>query len=167
MAQLAAIAKLLYYPTQLRAITGIARLLSLESEDGAGTIRMLDNSAGRGSAALFWARLLARRYGFSLNPKGELERVDDTTSPHLALYGVELEAGRAAQAEGSFSQFLQTDALTVRAPRDCLDLLFENPPYDDNGKLQLQFLQYWTPKLRPGGTLVHIDKQLHLAAGPS
>lgn len=167
MAQLAAIARLLYYPTQLRMITGIARLLELEAQEGAGTIRMLDNSAGRGSAAIFLARLLAHRHDFSIIPKGGLETVDDATAPYLALYGIELESARAAQAEGGFSQFLQTDSLTVKAPRDSLDLLFENPPYDDNGKLQLQFLQYWTPKLRPGGTLVHIDKQMHLATSAS
>lgn len=156
MARLVAIANGLYYPTPLRVIAGIAPLLELPATSNSNQIlRALDPCAGRGTAALFLSRLLTRRAGVN------------ATTTNSELFGIELDAQRAELAAPLFFRFLQTNALTARVEQKSFDLLFHNPPYHDSGdedrRLEHAFLKRTTAYLKPGGVLIHIVPQAHLA----
>ncbi|HEX2909875.1 MAG TPA: DUF6094 domain-containing protein [Chloroflexia bacterium] len=154
MARLIAVANGLYYPSPLRVVAGIARVLEIPADTAGRVLRILDPCAGRGSAALFLTRLLTCY-----------------AEPHKVtraeLFGIELHRNRAELAAPHFTRLLQTNALTARVEQKAFDLLFHNPPYHDSGdedkRLEHAFLKRMTAYLRPGGILVHIVPQSRLA----
>jgi tRNA1(Val) A37 N6-methylase TrmN6 len=47
------------------------------------------------------------------------------------LYGIELDAFRAADAKNTLDQVIQGSAFDVHSPVESYSLLYLNPPYDD------------------------------------
>jgi superfamily II DNA or RNA helicase len=149
-------------------------------------IRVLDPCAGRGSAALFFTRLLCQHsQGYyqtappaqlngplpwpqnaSLNLGLSHSQAEPFAPGRVELYGIELEAHRARLAAQNFTYFLHTNALTATVAEQSFDLAFVNPPYDDSGdsdrRLEYTFLKRVTHTLKPGGVLVYIIPQTRL-----
>lgn len=144
MARLAAIQKMLYYPTPDRVMDMIASAVvwghnPLQTEQG----RILDPCAGEGAVAV-----LGKAWG-------------------LPTLGIELDPNRADTASvvldevrcGSYSQ-LKVKQEQTRVPPIC-SVLFLNPPYDDDRsgeykRQEIQFLTECTPFLCDGGVLIFI-----------
>ncbi len=146
MARLEAQAKALFYPTELRVIAGVARLLELDqSRSNSGPIRVIDPAAGTGRAVFSLVRLLQQS-----QPRLPLE-----------LYGIELDQNRAEECRQYLAQVLNTDAKSARITDRSFDLVFCNPPYDTDKlegerRLEQLFLIKSTKILRAGGLLIWI-----------
>jgi hypothetical protein len=193
MSRLEAVAQALYYPTPLRVVAGLARLLRIavheENGNGGKHLRILDPCAGKGLAVSFLARLLATQSGEEAqtgqnpdwqlvlpgqtqlstpNKKGSLSTSTRFSGSNLIeTYGIELDRYRAQAASTRMSQVLNTDAKTAKVSTNAFDLAFHNPPYDaapgSERRLEHQFLKRVTWLLKPNGLLIHIIPQSSLA----
>src|SRR5690349_4169412 len=85
-----------------------------------GTIRVLDPCIGEAKALRLFADQLMLRYG--------------TSHPELALYGVEVHQRRArlAAKEVGEKRVLVTSYLKAYITPGSIQLLFLNPPYDED-----------------------------------
>jgi hypothetical protein len=88
---------------------------------------------------------------------------------HGVTFGIELDVGRSALAEGVLDHVLggsYEHALLSRGAEGA-ELLWLNPPYSTDTKagrrLELTFLRETGDWLRPGGVLVYIVRQTHLS----
>lgn len=146
MARLEAQSTALYYPTELRVIAGIARLLEFRwPADNTGPIRVIDPAAGTGRAVATLAKILTQ-----FMPQ-----------PAVELYGIELDANRADQCQPYMTAVLNTDTKTAKVTDRSFDLLFCNPPYDfdtlgQDKRLEHAFLIRCTKMVRPGGYIVWV-----------
>jgi superfamily II DNA or RNA helicase/predicted RNA methylase len=157
--------KLGFYPTP----PAIAEALGtwVRPEKTSGTIHVLDNCCGAGEALLAFSHVIARRY----------------PQIHVETYGIELDPGRAAQAEqNGIAHLLKginalEEAQIVRrqqarypgdAEEHAFDVWWCNPPYDSDAestRLEQRFLRMGSdpkelPVLHAGGLLIFIQ-QLH------
>ena len=84
------------------------------------------------------------------------------------LYGVEIDAHRAAQARTLGIKVLQADTMDVRCNPESFSLLYLNPPYDwesgqtGNPRLESVFLEQTYRWLKPEGILVFVIPQPRL-----
>ena len=99
-------------------------------------VTMLDPAAGEGDA---------------------LAALGDATS---VRWGVEVNQKRAGKAAQRLDHVIVGDALDCNYLGGC-DCLFLNAPFE-RGKLELKFLEHYTPALAPGGVLVHILSEPYL-----
>lgn len=192
MSRLNAVSQALYYPTPLRVVAGLARLIRIpaqeEKEGGGKLLRIIDPCAGKGLAVSFLAGLLASHSGESgesqsqppwhlvlpaqAQPSGGNRIGSVSTRPNSSVtnlietYGIELDRYRAQAASTRMSQVLNTDAKTARVSTNSFELAFHNPPYDtapgSERRLEHQFLKRVTWLIKPGGLLIHIVPQSSL-----
>jgi|AMZC01.1.fsa_nt_AMZC01000485.1_28 superfamily II DNA or RNA helicase len=132
-----AIEKMGYYPTDQPVIEVIQNYIA-PAETRA---RLFDPCAGEG-----WA---ASQLGQALN---------------CETWGVELSPERAAKAEQVMDKVYQAPWQACFLTDESISCLFLNPPYeydrfDDQKRLELEFLKSTTPKLARGGLLVYIIPQ--------
>ena len=132
-----AIEKMGYYPTDQPVIEVIQSYIA-PAEIRA---RLFDPCAGEG-----WA---ASQLGQALN---------------CETWGVELSPERAAKAEQVMDKVYQAPWQACFLTDESISCLFLNPPYeydrfDDQKRLELEFLKSTTPKLARGGLLVYIIPQ--------
>ena len=138
MARLEAIAKGLYYPTPLRVIDFIAGMVEPAPVVPGVPWRILDVCAGEGDAV---ARL--------------------AEAWNLEAYGVELDAARAAAANGKLKICFHGSYHQLKAEA-AFQALFLNPPYDwgerdgVTSRQEVQFLMDAVQWLQPGGLLVFV-----------
>ena len=139
-------------------------------------LRLLDPCAGRGSAAIFLARLLclqakakslqeANQSSWLVKSPEQPAAAGIANSKWLELFGIELDAERGRVAAPHFTRFIRSNALSAKVQDNGFDLLFHNPPYhtdDQEKRLEHAFLKKFTPTLKPGGILVHIVPQNRL-----
>lgn len=167
MSRLAAVANGLFYPTSLRNTVGIAQLINvgmLDDDDKGHNqiLRVLDPCAGRGSAGYLFSSILANKLKWGVVPTEETQKVGN----RVEYYTIELDAHRAAFAERISSFHIKGNSLSAWIGDETMDVLFHNPPYDNNAeekRTEHLFLKKFTPKLRPGGLLVHIVPQNRIA----
>ncbi|MRR32009.1 class I SAM-dependent methyltransferase, partial [bacterium] len=132
-----AIEKMGYYPTDQPVIEVIQSYIA-PAEIRA---RLFDPCAGEG-----WA---ASQLGQALN---------------CETWGVELSPERAAKAEQVMDKVFQAPWQACFLTDESISCLFLNPPYefdrfDDQKRLELEFLKSTTPKLARGGLLIYIVPQ--------
>ena len=132
-----AIEKMGYYPTDQPVIEVIQSYIA-PAETRA---RLFDPCAGEGRAA--------SQLGQALN---------------CETWGVELSPERAAKAEQVMDKVYQAPWQACFLTDESISCLFLNPPYeydrfDDQKRLELEFLKSTTPKLARGGLLVYIIPQ--------
>ncbi len=83
-------------------------------------------------------------------------------------FGIELDGHRAEGARSVLDHVLKSDFLNTRISNSCFNLLFLNPPYDDeatadgNTRKEKIFLVNGVKYLQPGGLLVYIIPQRRL-----
>ena len=119
--------------------------------------------------------MVARRIRSCLSPKGFSSFIDPCAGRGDALnlvtagmsgvrHGVELEQERADAAREHLDIVLQGDSLSTRV-RGKYGLVYLNPPYHqaEGRRLELAFLQHWQRYLMPGGVLVYVVPEPHLA----
>ncbi len=136
-----AIEKMGYYPTDEPVIEAIQSYIAPAQTRA----RLFDPCAGEGHAA----RLL----GKALN---------------CDTWGVELSPERAAKAEQVLDKVYQAPWQACFLTDESISCLFLNPPYeydrfDDQKRLELEFLKTTTTKLARGGLLIYIIPQRILA----
>jgi hypothetical protein len=84
------------------------------------------------------------------------------------LYGAEIDANRAGQAQMLGIQTIQANILDVRCPAESSSLLYLNPPYDfeagasGNQRLERVFLEHTYRWLKPKGILIFVISQAQL-----
>lgn len=132
-----AIEKMGYYPTDQPVIEVIQSYIA-PAETRA---RLFDPCAGEGRAA--------SQLGQALN---------------CEIWGVELSPERAAKAEQVMDKVYQAPWQACFLTDESISCLFLNPPYeydrfDDQKRLELEFLKSTTPKLARGGLLIYIIPQ--------
>ena len=132
-----AIEKMGYYPTDEPVIEAIQSYIV----PAASRARLFDPCAGEGRAT--------SRLGKALN---------------CETWGVELSPERAAKAEEVLDKVYQAPWQACFLTDESISCLFLNPPYehdrfDDQKRLELEFLKTTTPKLVRGGLLVYIVPQ--------
>ena len=132
-----AIEKMGYYPTDEPVIEVIQSYIA-SAETRA---RLFDPCAGEGRAA--------SQLGQALN---------------CETWGVELSPERAAKAESVMDKIYQAPWQACFLTDESVSCLFLNPPYefdrfDDQKRLELDFLKSTTPKLARGGLLIYIVPQ--------
>jgi len=132
-----AIEKMGYYPTDQPVIEVIQSYIA-PAETRA---RLFDPCAGEGHAA--------SQLGQALN---------------CEAWGVELSPERAAKAEQVMDKVFQAPWQACFLTDESISCLFLNPPYefdrfDDQKRLELEFLKSTTPKLARGGLLIYIIPQ--------
>lgn len=132
-----AIEKMGYYPTDEPVIEAIQSYIALAETRA----RLFDPCAGEGRAA--------SRLGKALN---------------CETWGVELSPERAAKAEQALDKVYQAPWQACFLTDESISCLFLNPPYeydrfDDQKRLELEFLKTTTPKLARGGLLIYIIPQ--------
>jgi hypothetical protein len=132
-----AIEKMGYYPTDEPVIEVIQSYVAPAEAKS----RLFDPCAGEGRAA--------SRLGQALN---------------CETWGVELSPERAAKAESVMDKVYQAPWQACFLTDESISCLFLNPPYefdrfDDQKRLELEFLKSTTPKLARGGLLVYIIPQ--------
>ena len=132
-----AIEKMGYYPTDEPVIEVIQSYIA-PAETRA---RLFDPCAGEGRAA--------SQLGQALN---------------CETWGVELSPERAAKAESVMDKVYQAPWQACFLTDESISCLFLNPPYefdrfDDQKRLELEFLRSATPKLARGGLMVYIIPQ--------
>jgi 16S rRNA G966 N2-methylase RsmD len=138
MARLESQKKLGYYPTPETVLYSIRQLL--EFSDGA---RCLDTCCGTGQALRYL-----------------------TFNTNAETFGVELDKERYKIAKENVDNVLNCDALyQTRITNNAFDLLFLNPPYDDdvkedeidlNQRLERKFLQYNIRYLNTTGVIIYV-----------
>lgn len=159
MTRQASKAQLDYYRTQDPEVLALADLVDLPPQPMA-TIRILDPCVGEAKALRMFADQLMLRH--------------NTRHPELALYGVEVHQRRArlAAKEIGEKRVLQTSYLKAYITPGSIQLLFLNPPYDEDtgarsgGKrvrLEVTFLEQGTVHLAPDGVLIWIVPQRMLS----
>lgn len=85
-----------------------------------------------------------------------------TSSTTARLYGIELDAHRAAEASAVLDEMVQGSAFDTHAPVESFSLLYLNPPYDfevgegKNQRMERLFLEHVGRWVRPGGVLVFV-----------
>jgi len=132
-----AIEKMGYYPTDEPVIEVIqSYITSAETK-----ARLFDPCAGEGRAASLLGKAL-----------------------NCETWGVELSLERAATAEQVLDKVYQAPWQACFLTDESVSCLFLNPPYeydrfDDQKRLELDFLKTTTPKLARGGLLVYIVPQ--------
>lgn len=132
-----AIEKMGYYPTDEPVIEVIQSYIAVAETRA----RLFDPCAGEGRAA--------SQLGQALN---------------CETWGVELSPERAAKAEQIMDKVYQAPWQACFLTDESISCLFLNPPYefdrfDDQKRLELDFLKSTTPKLARGGLLVYIIPQ--------
>lgn len=133
MAQLAAQAKMGYYPCPISTLDSLMSKLILCND---GPVTLLDPCAGEGLA---------------------LKHLSDTLSiPDV--YAVELDSGRYAQLRENLpeSTSLEASFFSVAMPPRSLSLAWVNPPFDTDiggGRIEMQFFAHAVRYVRPGGVL--------------
>lgn len=148
--QLAAIAKMGYYPTPSSLLDIIASYMTARPAQTTPTTQpaerfiALDPCCGKGEAL---ARVAART------------GITET-------WGAELSAERAAEAARVLSKTYACAWQWCRVGRNSISMLFLNPPYDDDNtegrRLELGFLEDSVYTLLPGGGMVYIIPQRRL-----
>jgi predicted RNA methylase len=132
-----------YFPTPPRIVAAIARHLAPAPTGGRAAIRILDPCAGTGAAVAHLAAALG-----------------------AASYGVELNAGRAAEARALLDHAIAGDAFAIRCANRAFSALFANPPYDDTGderqRQEHAFLTGLSRTLATGGLLILVVPQRRL-----
>ncbi len=147
MARLEAIAKELYYPTPTHLMEDVGKCFTAQ-----GTIKVLDTCCGEGLAV----KALAN----SMHSRRSYERLKPV------LFGVELNELRAQQAASNLDVVLHAPMERVFYAPESWDLLFLNPPYDQNGsggRMELDFMQMSYPLLKSGGHMVLVIPDYILA----
>ncbi len=128
----AAALKLGYFPLANNEAKRIRRFLQYTAEAS-----VLDPCAGTGSA---------------------LRMITEGTATRL--YGIELDAYRAAEARKVLQEVIQGSAFETHAAVESYSMLLLNPPYQHeigegrNERMELVFLEYTYRWLKPGGVLV-------------
>ena len=85
-----------------------------------------------------------------------------TSDGEVLRYGIELEAGRAAQARSKGIDVIHGNCFDVQCPVDSFSMLYPNPPYDfelgeqNSQRMERLFLEHTYRWLRPGGVLVFV-----------
>lgn len=157
MTRLANMEKAGYFPLQ-PLVTQLIPTFTSAPHGG----RILDPCAGEGTALVSLAEALALSpYGVELHE----ERARLAREKIQALQARLLVANRSAQLSTQ-TRLLHDSYQNVQASRDGFNLLYLNPPYDqdqqDNGRstrLEVQFLTRTRPYLQPGGLLVYVVPQ--------
>ncbi len=137
--------KLGYYPLPEAEGARVRKLLQFPAESSS----VLDPCAGTGRALL---QLTAR-------------------AP-VSLFGVELDAQRAAEASAAGIETVHGNIFDVQAKVESFSVLYLNPPYDsevgtlDNKRMEFLFLEHTYRWLIPGGVLLMVSphKQLDTCA---
>ena len=132
-----AIEKMGYYPTDEPVVEAIQSYIA----PAASRARLFDPCAGEGRAASLLGKAL-----------------------DCETCGVELSPERAAKAEQVLDKVYQAPWQACFLTDESISCLFLNPPYeydrfDDQKRLELEFLKTTTPKLARGGLLVYIIPQ--------
>ncbi len=156
MSRLRAVEQLLYYPTPEPVVTMLASLLQLPARPS-GFLRILDPCIGTGRAVQLLAETLSHQAS--------------SAHPRLEVYGIEPHQQRAKAAAKALGEerILQTSYFTATLSQGGFQVLFLNPPYDqetesDKAKerLELTFLRRATLHLAPLGVLIWIVPQARL-----
>lgn len=146
MARLASQEKALYVPTP---VSQIELLTTHHIRSYAKNGKIFDPCCGEGTAAFTLGKALGKEW---------------------KVYGVELDLQRAAAAAGLLGQdnVIQGAYQDIHTEGQC-DILFLNPPYDDDHtsgeRMELQFLRWSTPALRHDGTLIYVVKNRFIGNG--
>lgn len=123
-----------YYPTPPTVINAICQhVINPTKQPG----RMLDPCAGEGIATALFMQAM----------------------PDVHSYGIELDKQRALLAAPRHTHMLRADSSVVTVQRDAMNLLFLNPPYDNDKqgqRTEYTWLKRWTPCLQPKGILIYI-----------
>ncbi len=132
-----AIEKMGYYPTDEPVIESIQSYIA----PTASRARLFDPCAGEGHAASLLGKAL-----------------------NCETWGVELSPERAAKAEQALDKVYQAPWQACFLTDESISCLFLNPPYeydrfDDQKRLELEFLKTTTSKLAHGGVLIYIIPQ--------
>ena len=132
-----AIEKMGYYPTDEPVIEAIQSYIA----PAVTKARLFDPCAGEGRAASMLGKAL-----------------------NCETWGVELSPERAAKAEQVMDKVYQAPWQACFLTDESITCLFLNPPYeydrfDDQKRLELEFLKTTTPKLARGGLLIYIIPQ--------
>lgn len=156
MTRLAAVEKVLYYPTQARVIERIAAELRLCGVDGQA-FSFVDPCCGEGIALARLAELLAESY----NDKGGAHR---SAHPKVVTCGVEIHRGRYLEAKRRLDR--AHNASAFQAVGGGFDLMLLNPPYaaGDGSRQEIEFFRACAPLVRRrGGVIVFIPPRKILA----
>jgi hypothetical protein len=157
MSRLRAVEQLLYYPTPEPVVTALTPLLHVPARPS-GFVRLLDPCIGTGRAVQLLAESLTRQSG--------------SFHPRLEVYGIEPHQQRARLAAKALGeeQVLHTSYFTATLSQGGFQLIFLNPPYDQETetqkareRLELTFLRRATLHLAPGGVLIWIVPQARLS----
>ena len=132
-----AIEKMGYYPTDEPVIEAIQSHIA----PAASRARLFDPCAGEGRAASLLGKAL-----------------------NCETWSVELSPERAAKAEQVLDKVYQAPWQACFLTDESISCLFLNPPYeydrfDDQKRLELEFLKTTTPKVARGGLLIYIVPQ--------
>ena len=146
MTRLAAVEKVLYYPTQARVIERIAAELRLCGVDGQH-FSFVDPCCGEGVALARLAELLAASY----NDKGGAYQ---NGRPKVTTCGVEIHRGRYLEAKRRLDRVYNASAF--QAVGGGFDVMLLNPPYasGDGSRQEIEFFRACAPLVRPRGGVI-------------
>ena len=149
MPRLESQAKAGYYPTPEIVVQQINSVLEIEfhREPSKLAVRLLDPCCGTGEALMLVGEKLAASH-----------------RPQVHTYGIELSADRVVEARQVLDNVLASDLFSTSVANGVFNLLYLNPPYDDEAqsedgskRTEMAFLQRCTPYLaRKDGVLVYI-----------
>lgn len=94
--------------------------------------------------------------------------VEITSDKRILRYGVELDAGRAAQARTKGTELIHGNCFDVQCPVESFSLIYLNPPYDfeigeeRSQRMERLFLEHVYRWLKRGGVLVMIISRRYL-----
>lgn len=143
MARLASQATAGFFPTPSRVVAALCHLVVPARASARQVIRVLDPCAGSGEPIAALARALGAE-----------------------SYGIEINGERAERCRRQVDHVLATSAFTVRIANGAFSLLALNPPYsfdDEKRRLEHAFLTGLSRALCPGGVLLFLIPQRHLA----
>ena len=141
-----------YYPTPLQCVdllTNFVRVNQPRYRFNRETLRILDPCCGAGDACDRLAMNLSRK-----------------TGAEIETYGVELDSGRAGQAETQMDHILSSDIFQTMISNSAFHVLYLNPPYDfeeEHKRMEHAFLAHCTRYLTTGGLLVFVVPKHRLA----
>ena len=155
--RLAAQAKAGFYPTPKPIYEAISKYLKCQFNDSNGLIRMIDPCVGDGEPLAYIAKLLR-----------------DKTIAKIETYGIEISHERGRLAKEIIDHCLITDYKKTRISNRVFNLLYLNPPYDDetmsldmdiqqSKRYELSFLKDSIRYLKPDGILVYIIPRLRIS----